>query len=333
MKKLSALLILLSLVVTGLTVLNSCSDKDEATEIDLPEYTGNNIDEASILNEIDFTSNSDLKCGNGYPEVCGTMKFYPLIASKYYYAGALFVFNDETNLYVSYWTGGYFKLTDFHLYVGTAEMLPLTQKGNPKIGQFPYKDEYSRRAWKVFTIPLSEIPECYTMVAHAVLGRHTVFAYSGNAFSGQRWGWTIEDCIDECVEDDIMILKSKLVDTVTGEDYWATISDVSFPYDEAVEWCSTASTVVPVDGATYDLARYGNTDDIIGSVSIEMTDDVMYVTMTSAETDLVFQRTNLFYGTQEELDATPLERDCPDYGKWPKYLSDQSSYTIEVALD
>ncbi len=229
MKKLITLSVMSAVLITAMLFLNSCSEKKEIEndDLNLELYDGTNLDEEAIFNEVLNSGSSDLKC-TGFPEICGDLQFYPLIASQHYYIGALMVYNDDENLYVTYWTGWWKMLSDFHLYVGTEEDLPLTSTGNPRFGKFPYKDEEIKTGFKTFVIPLSEIPECPIIVAHAVLRDHTVLAFSGNPFDGSRWGWIIDDfCIRRCIEEKEIVtaVKVYLGDPAVSEGYqWWAVS-------------------------------------------------------------------------------------------------------------
>jgi hypothetical protein len=65
----------------------------------------------------------------------------PLIAGKHITAGEIIVTTDSQTLYITYKCIDGWMMTEAHLCVGDDlwEDFPLTKKGNPKVGRFPYK--------------------------------------------------------------------------------------------------------------------------------------------------------------------------------------------------
>jgi len=102
---------------------------------------------------------------------------YDLIAGQNEVAGNVCVSSDTTNLYVKYSTIGDWLLDEVHLFVGTSIAdMPTTKKGNPKVGNFPYKQEDIGSNYAEFIIPLASLgnPECNTdlfIAAHASVQR------------------------------------------------------------------------------------------------------------------------------------------------------------------
>ncbi len=166
-----------------------------------------------------------------------------LMAGQHHIAGTVSVSSDGINLTVTYKTtcssddsGGsddFFKSQDnssswtlkaTHLFVGNCEDMPTTKKGNPKIGKFPYKTEHPDGVNEyTYTIPLSDIGECFCLAAHAEVdcgecndddgdmgdggpkssddgddycGEETAWA-SGDEFPGNSWAMYNEFCIDD----------------------------------------------------------------------------------------------------------------------------------------
>ena len=327
MKKLISLSVLTVILAMGSFVLNSCSEQKEE-KIDLPLYTGDNIDQAAIMNQVFTSDDSDLKCGGGFPEICGEVKFYPLIASQYYYAGALMVYNDDENLYVTYWSGWWLKLTDFHLYVGTAEGIPYTQSGNPKFGHFPYKDEESVTGFKTFVIPLSEVPECYTLIAHAVLGCHTVLAYGGNMFDGSRWGWTIEDCVEVCEVEEYDYFTIKLFyNNGTYSDFaFIDISEQYYFVDG--EWCENMGVLKLEQEQTLNIIQWeGNFT--IGELNLVIENNTLKSTI-NLDSKYTPDYAYVFYGTLEELESYGA---CPKYTEFPYYYMGENVLEFSIPLN
>ncbi|WP_299437676.1 hypothetical protein [uncultured Aquimarina sp.] len=178
-----------------------------------------------------------------------------LMAGQHHIAGTITVTSDGVNAYVTYKTNcssdegegdsssfkstntnGSWTLKATHLYVGTCEDMPMTKKGNPKIGKFPYKTEHFGGVNEyTYTIPLSDIGECFCLAAHAEVdcgectednndddtdnpptatlksnddgnnycGEETAWA-TGDGFPGNSWAMYTEICLenDDDTDDD-----------------------------------------------------------------------------------------------------------------------------------
>jgi hypothetical protein len=120
--------------------------------------------------------------------VCGTAHETPLMAGQTINVGSVTVWNDETNVYVSYQTTGSYLLKKTHLFVGACSAIPVNNSGNPRIGQYPYKTDHGTGvSIYTYTIPRSTLPEgCLCVSAHA-----EIIAYGANGtvtFSQTAWG-------------------------------------------------------------------------------------------------------------------------------------------------
>ena len=74
--------------------------------------------------------------------VLGDPEVFTLFAGQDIPVGTVTVRNDGVNLYVKYETTGGWKMTETHLAVVTnLGDFPITKKGNPKVGLFPYGKE------------------------------------------------------------------------------------------------------------------------------------------------------------------------------------------------
>jgi hypothetical protein len=95
------------------------------------------------------------------------------------------VSNDAVNLYVTYSTAGGWKLKATQLFAGVCANLPKGKTGNPTIGLFPHKETFNSftESWKC-TIPLSSLPSCFCLAAHAEL----VKVENGNVVQSET-GW------------------------------------------------------------------------------------------------------------------------------------------------
>ena len=110
------------------------------------------------------------------------------------YVGSVFVWNDGDNLYVRYYTyaGG---MDETHLAVAEVFAdIPQTKTGNPKVGQFPYKNEdVGGATTDMYTIPLGdwELGDTLVIAAHAALcNGETAWADCGGPdaqFPGSSW--------------------------------------------------------------------------------------------------------------------------------------------------
>ncbi|WP_299214036.1 hypothetical protein [uncultured Aquimarina sp.] len=175
-----------------------------------------------------------------------------LIAGQHHVVGTVTATSDGTNLYVTYKTdcsdtdtddedsftekssGGSWTLKATHLYVGNCADMPITNKGNPKIGKFPYKSEHPEGVSEyTYTIPLSLVGECFCLAAHAEVdcgecteddndddtdslqittlksnddgdnycSEETAWA-EGDGFPGNSWAMYVEFCLDDDTDDD-----------------------------------------------------------------------------------------------------------------------------------
>lgn len=86
-----------------------------------------------------------------------------LFAGQTIDAGDVCVTIDGDNLVVTYTTKDGWLLQETHLWVGEdLEDMPQTRKGNPKIGNFPYKAEDINDTSFSFTIPLGSVIDGFT---------------------------------------------------------------------------------------------------------------------------------------------------------------------------
>lgn len=307
-------------VLFAIMVLSFISCEKEATnEVlndELELFTESSIDEFAILDDV-TTNDSRLK-STETSNRCGEYKIYPLIASQHYFAGALVVSNDDKNLYVSYVST--LKLTEFHLFVGDAEDFPLSGGNNPKIGHFPYTVPSANGMYiNTFTIPLSDIPDCYTLAAHAVYKTHTIWAKScknsisfAEKFGSHRWGWVIEDCKEVCSVEKIIAMKTWFVNTVTKERFWGTIADIdnNFP-----EHCTELGIIKAKTGVYELIDYYGN---LVGQLSISIEGSNLKLVISALDGSNYVIRSHVFYGTEPEFESYIVD-ECPDYKSFPLF--------------
>jgi hypothetical protein len=322
-------------------ILVSCEkeiQEETVLEEELELFTESSLNASDVLNEALENTTGDFKCGTP-AEICGEYKFYPLIASQQYYAGALIVYNDADYLYVIYWSR--YRLSDFHLFVGDANELPVNGGNNPQIGHFQHKYEAAYGThFKAFAIPLDEVPECYTLAAHATVGRHTIWAKSctdpitfKELYGGNRWGWVIQDCVTKCETEEELILTAKiqLKDTLTAGTAWGILS-TGTPSPLFSGWCDYMS-VVGIEGSnTYSVIAPHYLGSIkIADMIVENAGSDLNVTFITDVPNNVIEWSYVFVGTEEEL--VSLTNECPEYMSFPYSNTTwniQHSYSIPL---
>jgi hypothetical protein len=105
------------------------------------------------------------------PAAAATVTQTTLYAGKNIPVGTVTVSNDADFLYVTYETTGGWKLKETHLAVAdSVEGIPQTKKGNPKVGNFPYKAKHKKVEEYTYKIELTW-PSCTQLyiAAHAVV--------------------------------------------------------------------------------------------------------------------------------------------------------------------
>ena len=114
----------------------------------------------------------------------------PLMAGQSVNTGSVTVWNDDVNVYVSYYAAGNYRLKKTHLYIGSCSSIPVNNAGNPRIGQFPFQTSHGTTGVQefVYTIPRSSLPAgCLCVAAHAEV---VAFNASGSVvFSETGWGF------------------------------------------------------------------------------------------------------------------------------------------------
>ena len=134
-----------------------------------------------------------------------------LYAGQHIVAGDVRISNSEEALYITYdLNNTSWALTETHLYVGPEAGIPYTNSGNPQIGHFPYHGQHDKAKEYTYTIPLDGLDDCFVIITHAVVvseqngsaaSSETAFGYGNNTFPGNRWGWFLDFCQQECAED------------------------------------------------------------------------------------------------------------------------------------
>lgn len=104
----------------------------------------------------------------------GSANCQPLVvdflAGQHTDAGNISIKADSLNLYVTFNTEGGWVMRETHLYVGSLAGMPQTPKGNPKIGNFPYKAVHNPLVSSfTYTIPRASLAGqgCVAIAAHS----------------------------------------------------------------------------------------------------------------------------------------------------------------------
>jgi hypothetical protein len=122
------------------------------------------------LSPVSNTNSSSISRAPNQVGYCGNVTVTELIAGQTINAGQVIVSNNGETLYVTYKTNEAWTINEMHLYVGDLRLLPKTESGNPKPGQFPYIKKLTGSEFEyTFAIPLSEIGHCFVVAAHATL--------------------------------------------------------------------------------------------------------------------------------------------------------------------
>ncbi len=291
---------------------NSLETTSSENEISINKKSQVKLNPTTLsLDEIENT-----KCGEGLAKT--------LFAGQHINVGTLLVSNDDSNLYVTYKTDGNWFLTESHLYVGSYNNLPLNGGGNPKIGNFPYHGDHEKVNEYTFTIPLNQINKdasgCFVVAAHGVVKEYingeatsseTAWAKGDDEFPGNRWGWYITYCEEECVENKCMTAASyKMRKPENSVCYEYTDND-----DNRVAWATKYSYhwLNSINYST-DLPLFANPDDCkiesghlsVAQVDIELSDDGSELTVVySTKPGYLLTGIDLYVG----LEQTPINTD------------------------
>ena len=161
-------------LAVGIMLMSSCEKRDVS-----PQYAKSNENTTEITSDIPSPAIASTTCENTVSQ------FY---AGKNMLAGTITVRNDSVNMYVTFHTNGDWLMQQTHLYVGPLSGLPTGSSGNPKIGNFPYKQPHEPKVTDyTYTIPLSSITSnCIVVAAHAEVVQ---LSSNGSYVNGQTaWG-------------------------------------------------------------------------------------------------------------------------------------------------
>ena len=181
MKNIYIIVILLSLAIVG------CTKESNDEFLKSNETT------------IDESRRFDPNAPNCYTEV-------GLIAGQHHDAGIVSYQVVNAELIVTYTSTGGWEIGATHLYVGDCNAIPTNRQGNPKVGRFPYKSTEDPGTTEViWTIPVSEFPECGCIAAHAELSLNTGNGNQnetgwaeGEQMPGNSWAMFFDYCVTGC---------------------------------------------------------------------------------------------------------------------------------------
>ena len=123
-----------------------------------------------------------------------------LMAGQNMLAGVVNVNVVDDVIVVSYSSDSGWEIQETHLYVGDLGSLPTNGGGNPKIGQFPYKDTHNAGTIDVVYNTITIAPgDCVFIAAHAVVentstGQNETAWGDGVPIGGNSWAMMFEFC-------------------------------------------------------------------------------------------------------------------------------------------
>ena len=179
-------------------------------------------------------SSSTLPAASNVSEpLCGSPTTVRLLSEKNLDAGTVTVANGATTLFVTYTTKANYKLTVTQVAVAnTLAAIPVTRKGNPIPGQFPYQTKHTNLTSFTYAIPRSGLGSSFYVAAHADVVKTAATKIEGawgegTAFvPGQRsWGMYFTAAMQSCNRPPVANAQTVTTDeeasvgiTLTGSD-------------------------------------------------------------------------------------------------------------------
>lgn len=263
---------------------------------------------------------------------------FELIAGQTINTGNIIVSNDNDNLYVTYKSGNGWKIKEIHLYAGTFENIPVNKQKVPVPGQFPIKESFNPEVEMVtYEIPLTELPECPYILAHAVVvkeGREETAWSKGElsfeeAFDIPRWGWIVNFCPEKCDGKNLVIaLKSYVVDPKTyipenGNHLWWVVTKGEGSLDNCLSLGFNTFNTGQTSSFVFDLIKLGDINAKSGTLTVytSVENDVKYLNVViDLEDDaLSFGKSYLYVGSEDGLEKYHyffMTKDCYDFYSW-----------------
>lgn len=219
-----------------------------------------------------------------------------LLAGQFTVAGSIIISNDAENLYVQYQTTGNWVIGQTHLYVGDIALLPKNKSGNPQIGQFPYNTPHSPYVSAyTYTIPLSQLGECFSVAAHAEL---YLLDGSGNVIRTET-GWSKGT-------------------QISPKGSWA----------QYTSYCKQQCCVI----TPQEFQIFGGQTIPVGALSVTNNEDSLYITFKSSG-DWYYKQTHLYVGSLAGLPVN--NANTPILGQFPYSAAHNpyvKSYTYAIPL-
>lgn len=140
---------------------------------------------------------------------CGESFETSFMAGQHFEAGIVSVSNTEDKLYVSVSMNSDWVISQTQLYVGNSTLVPVNKKGNPQVGLFPVKDEFSPYASVVtYEFNLDDFDDCFMVAFHANVHRldasgnivqsETAWAKGKQFIASGSWASYFTYCKQEC---------------------------------------------------------------------------------------------------------------------------------------
>lgn len=142
-------------------------------------------------------------------QVCGSPATTSLIAGQHFTAGTISIYNDATNIYVTYTTNAPWVMSDAHVAIANALAgIPQTRAGNPIPGRFAYSATFDPEVTTYTVgIPYAGVyaeGQNLFVAAHAMVqaprdqgGSQTGWA-SGPGFPGNNWAMYVNFTLQSC---------------------------------------------------------------------------------------------------------------------------------------
>ncbi len=138
---------------------------------------------------------------NGYSNLKGGELVQTLWAGKTTDVGTVtYGIDDDANFYATYETIDSWVITETHFFIGDKGVMPVNKKDHPKLGHFPYKDDFNPGVTTVtYTFELIGLPPAdvngFVIAAHSVVhntdtgDEETAWGFGDKKFSDKGWGW------------------------------------------------------------------------------------------------------------------------------------------------
>lgn len=262
---------------------------------------------------------------------------FELIGGQTIPAGNVTVSNDMENLYVTYKSDFGWKIKEIHLYAGTFENIPLNNANVPVPGQFPIKESFNPAVEMVtYEIPLKSLPECPSILAHAVVGKdgqeETAWGKGElsfeKAFEISRWGWVINFCPEKCIGKDLVIssksyvVNPEIYDPVKHNYEWWIVTKGPAPANNCLGIGFNTFNTNQVGKVVYDLIQQGDYNSKKGTMTVftSIENNIRYLNVEILLDDkLSLSKSYLYVGSQDGLKKywyAYNDKDCYKFYEW-----------------